>query len=199
MPVVTPQPSRQTFSSGAALGFTLASETSGSTVYSLKVRAAHVVVDRLAVVAEAGGAVGHQALALGGAHRLHRLVLPDLQNLHSPHSAVYSGITWSPTLTLVTPSPTASTMPPPFVAQDAGEHAFRILAGQGEGVGVADAGGDDAHQHLAGLRRRDVHLDDLQRLVGGEGDGGTGFDHRKAPGDTRTAQGETCAGMCRTV
>jgi hypothetical protein len=36
MPVVTPQPSRQTSSSGAA-GSTLAMEISGSTVYSLKV------------------------------------------------------------------------------------------------------------------------------------------------------------------
>ncbi|KAG1248519.1 hypothetical protein G6F68_013765 [Rhizopus microsporus] len=33
-------------------------------------RAAHVVVQRLAVVAEAAGAVGHHALALGGAHLL---------------------------------------------------------------------------------------------------------------------------------
>jgi hypothetical protein len=36
MPVVTPQPSRQTFSSGASLGI-LATEISGSTVYSEKV------------------------------------------------------------------------------------------------------------------------------------------------------------------
>ena len=36
MPVVTPQPSRQTFSSGAC-GLILASETSATTVYSLKV------------------------------------------------------------------------------------------------------------------------------------------------------------------
>src|SRR3546814_18383039 len=41
----------------------------------------------------------------------HRLVLPLLQNRHSPHSAVYSGITWSPGATLVTPSPTSTTMP----------------------------------------------------------------------------------------
>ena len=44
---------------------------------------------------------------------VHRLVLPDLQNRHSPHSAVYSGITWSPGFTLVTPSPTSTTMPAP--------------------------------------------------------------------------------------
>ncbi|MND08753.1 hypothetical protein D3C83_316010 [compost metagenome] len=36
MPVVTPQPSRQTFSSGAALLIT-AVDTSATTVYSLKV------------------------------------------------------------------------------------------------------------------------------------------------------------------
>ncbi|MNV92123.1 hypothetical protein D3C71_1866770 [compost metagenome] len=36
MPVVTPQPSRQTLSSGASLGI-LAREISGSTVYSEKV------------------------------------------------------------------------------------------------------------------------------------------------------------------
>ena len=36
MPVVTPQPSRQTSSSGAS-GLTLASDISGSTVYSEKV------------------------------------------------------------------------------------------------------------------------------------------------------------------
>ena len=42
-----------------------------------------------------------------------RLVLPDLQNRHSPHSAVYSGITWSPGWTLVTPSPTSTTVPAP--------------------------------------------------------------------------------------
>src|ERR1700757_235626 len=43
----------------------------------------------------------------------HRFVRPDLQNLHSPHSGVYSGITWSPGLTEVTPGPTSSTTPPP--------------------------------------------------------------------------------------
>src|SRR5690554_3051750 len=49
-----------------------------------------------------------------------RLVLPDLQNKHSPHSAVYSGITWSPGFTLVTPSPTSTTMPAPSWPSTAG-------------------------------------------------------------------------------
>ncbi|MNR66706.1 hypothetical protein D3C85_1903390 [compost metagenome] len=42
---------------------------------------------------------------------------------------------------------------------------------------MADAGGGDAHQHLAFLRRSHVDFDNLQRLVGGKGDGGTGLDH----------------------
>src|SRR5256885_16414911 len=53
----------------------------------------------------------------------HRLVLPLLQNRHSPHSAVYSGMTWSPGLTLVTPSPTSTTMPAPSWPSTAGEMA----------------------------------------------------------------------------
>ena len=59
------------------------------------------------------------------------------------------------------------------MAEHAREQAFRIVAGQGEGVGVADAGVGDLHQHFALLRRGDVDLDDLQRLAGTEGDGGT--------------------------
>src|SRR5690606_8168042 len=51
---------------------------------------------------------------------IYRLVLPDLQNRHSPHSAVYSGITWSPGSTLVTPSPTSTTMPAPSWPSTAG-------------------------------------------------------------------------------
>src|SRR5690606_16842356 len=49
-----------------------------------------------------------------------RLVLPLLQNRHSRHSAVYSGITWSPGCTLVTPSPTSTTMPAPSWPSTAG-------------------------------------------------------------------------------
>ena len=43
------------------------------------------------------------------------------------------------------------------------------------GVGMADAGGLDLDQHLAGLRPFQVDLDDLQRLLGLERDGGAGL------------------------
>ncbi len=64
-----------------------------------------------------------------------------------------------------------------FVAEHGGKEPFRIVAAEREGVGVADAGVGDAHQHFARARRRDVDLDDLQGLAGGESDGGAGF-HR---------------------
>src|SRR4249919_2362291 len=50
----------------------------------------------------------------------HRLVLPDLQNLHSRHSAVYSWMTWSPACRVVTPSPTSTTTPAPSWPRTAG-------------------------------------------------------------------------------
>ena len=102
----------------------------------------------------------------------HRLVLPDLQNWHSRHSAVYSGITWSPGLTLVTPSPTSTTMPAPSWPSTAGNMPSGSSPRQGERIGVADAGVGDPDQHFALLRRRDVDLDDLQGFACGEGDGG---------------------------
>ena len=59
-----------------------------------------------------------------------------------------------------------------LMAQDAREHALGIEPVEGVGVGVADAGGHDLHQHLARLGTLEVELDDLQRLLGFEGDGG---------------------------
>ena len=50
---------------------------------------------------------------------LHRLVLPEVQNLQVRHSAVYSGITWSPTCTEVTLA-NGFNNPAAFVAQTAG-------------------------------------------------------------------------------
>ncbi|MCY1376117.1 hypothetical protein D9M69_635860 [compost metagenome] len=66
-----------------------------------------------------------------------------------------------------------------FMAQDAGEHAFGVGTGQGVGISVADTGSHDPHQHLAGLGRRHVDFDDLQRLVGGERHGGARLDHSR--------------------
>src|SRR5690606_4417094 len=64
-----------------------------------------------------------------------------------------------------------------LVPQHGGEDAFGVIASQGEGVGVADAGMGDPDQDLALAGRFDVDLDDLQGFAGLEGHGGAGF-HR---------------------
>ncbi len=67
-----------------------------------------------------------------------------------------------------------------LVAEHHRKQAFRVIAGQGERIGVADTGMGDLDQHFALLRRGDVDLDDFQRLAGGEGDGGAAF-HGDSP------------------
>jgi hypothetical protein len=62
-----------------------------------------------------------------------------------------------------------------FMAEDDGEETFRVIAGEGECVGVADAGIGDLDQHFALLGRGDVDLDDFQGLSGCEGNCCTGF------------------------
>src|SRR5690606_31650668 len=143
-------------------------------------RAAHVVVHRLAVVAEAGGAVGHHALALGGAHR-HAQV--GLARLAEQALAAFGGVQRDHVVAGLDAGDALA-----HFHDDAGalvpehrrEHAFRIVARKRERIGVAQRGVGDLHQHLALARRLDVELDDLQRLSGGEGDGGAGF-HGTAP------------------
>ncbi|MCY1437867.1 hypothetical protein D9M71_540450 [compost metagenome] len=135
------------------------------------------MVDRLAVVGEAGGAVRHQALALGGAHRAAQvglaggaeLALAALGGIQRDH--VVADLQGGDALAHRLDDAAA------LVAEDAREHAFGVLPRQGVGIGVAHTGSDDAHQHFAGLGRRDIHLDDLQRLIGSEGYGGTRLDH----------------------
>src|SRR5207247_9966500 len=43
----------------------------------------------------------------------HRLGWPRRQKKHAPHGGTHEMITWSPSATLVTPSPTAMTSPAP--------------------------------------------------------------------------------------
>ncbi len=59
-----------------------------------------------------------------------------------------------------------------FVAEDRGEQAFRIGAGQCEFIGVTDAGGLDLDQHFALARSIELDGGYFQRLSGGDGYGG---------------------------
>ncbi|KAG0776271.1 hypothetical protein G6F22_012693 [Rhizopus arrhizus] len=138
-------------------------------------RAAHVVVQRLAVVAEAAGAVGHHALALGGAHG-HAQV--GLAALAEQALATLGGVQRNHVVARLDAGHALAHLhhdARAFMAQHHREQAFRIVAGQGERIGVAHTGVGDLHQHFALLRRGDVDLDDLQRLAGTKGDGGTGL------------------------
>jgi hypothetical protein len=53
-----------------------------------------------------------------------------------------------------------------FVAKDRGEGAFGVCAGQGEFIGVADAGGLDFNQNLTLFRAFKVHVHHFQRFSG---------------------------------
>ena len=63
------------------------------------------------------------------------------------------------------------------MTEDGRKDTFRVGAGQGEGIGMADARGGDAYQHLASLRRRHIDFDNLHGLVGSKGYGSSRFDH----------------------
>ena len=51
--------------------------------------------------------------------------------------------------------------------QHGGENTFGIASRKGEGVGVADASGDDANPYFASFGRGDIDGDQLQRFIGG--------------------------------
>jgi hypothetical protein len=61
------------------------------------------------------------------------------------------------------------------MAQNRGEQALRVQTAQGVGVGVANARGFDLDQDLTSLGAFQIDLDDFQRLLGFERDGGAGL------------------------
>src|SRR5713226_4743347 len=138
-----------------------------------KRRAAHIMEDRLALVAEARGAVGHQPLALGGTDggakigflaeaafalaAFGRVERDDMiARLHRgdarSHLANDAGA---------------------LMAEDRGKDSLAVEAVKGVGVGVADAGRLDFNQDLAGLRALQIKLDDFKQLLCFERDSGT--------------------------
>ena len=60
-----------------------------------------------------------------------------------------------------------------LVAEDGGENSLRVIATQGVGIGVADAGGDIAHHDLTSLRRLYVDFLDDEGLACFPGNGGS--------------------------
>ena len=78
--------------------------------------------------------------------------------MHSRHCGEKSVTTWSPGSTEVTPSPTRSTTPAPSCPSTVGEYPGRVCARGREEVGVADAAGDQPHEHLARARLGELEL-----------------------------------------
>ena len=62
-----------------------------------------------------------------------------------------------------------------FMAEDGREDAFRIGTRERVVIGMADAGGLDLDQHLAGARALQVDFFHGERGTGFPGDGGFGF------------------------
>ena len=158
-------------------------------------RAAHVVVDRLALEREARGAVGHQALALRGADRGAEIglarqagrALPALRRIE--RDDVVAWLHRGDARADLDDDAGA------LVAEDRREEALGIGARQRELVGVADAGRLDLDQHLEGLRSLELHRLDLQRLAGLEGHSGAHVHHRSPR--VVVAGPDACHSRCR--
>ena len=138
-------------------------------------RTAHIVIDRLALVAEPRRAVRHQALALRCADRgaqvrlagqaafalaAFRRVERDhmIARLHAGHA----GADFAHDARAL-------------MAQHAREDALGVQPVQRVGIGMADAGGHDLDQNFARLGALQVQFDDFQRFLGFKGDSGACF------------------------
>ncbi len=136
------------------------------------------MVDRLALIAKARGAIGHQALPLRRADRAAQigfaaqahLTLPTFRRVErddvvtrhdrghaSTHFAHHAGA---------------------FMAKNARKQPFAVQPIERVGIGVAQAGRHDFDQHFARSRAFEIKLDDLQRLLGFKCYGGTGLHGR---------------------
>ena len=79
-----------------------------------------------------------------------------------------------------------------LMAEHRRKDALWVIARQGEGIGMADAGVGDLDQHLTFLGRGHIDLDHLQGLASFEGHGGTGL-HGKTPQNAEQPLGQATA------
>ncbi len=130
-----------------------------------KCRAAHIVEDRLALMAKARGAVGHHALALRGADRGAEIgllaeatfALAAFGRVKRNHviARLYRGDA-RPHF----PDDTGALM-----AEDRGEDPLAVQSVERIGVGVANPRRLDFDQDFTGLGALQVQLDDFKRLL----------------------------------
>jgi hypothetical protein len=111
-------------------------------------RAAHVVIDGLALMGEAAGAIGHQPPALGAANGLTEIGL-GVQTVLA--LTTLRGIQRDDMIPRLERGHALADLhhhAGPFVAEHAWEQAFRVVAGERERIGVADTGRLELDQHL---------------------------------------------------
>ncbi|MBA7651456.1 hypothetical protein ES703_59275 [subsurface metagenome] len=145
-----------------------------------KGRGAHVVMDGLAADREARGAVGHHALALRradrgaevGLARQARRALPAFRRVE--RNDVVAFLDAGDALADIDNDAGA------FMAEDCRKQAFGISAGEGELVGVTDAGRLDLDHHLPMFRSVQVDLDNLEGFPAFKGNCCTRL-HRSIP------------------
>lgn len=138
-------------------------------------RAAHVMVDRLALVAEPGGTVGHQPLALGRADRGAQV---GLARKAAFALAAFRGVQGDDMIARLDRRHARADLahdPGAFMAEHAGEDSLAVESVERIGIGMADARRHDLDQNLARLGTFQVELDDFQRLLRFKGNGGTGL------------------------
>src|SRR5882757_2367305 len=135
----------------------------------------HVVMDHFLADGEAAGPIGHEPLALRGAYggaevgflRGAGFALAAFGSVEGDHviALLHGGHAGSDI-----DDDSGS-----FVAENRGEQALRVGARAREFIGVADSGGFDFHQHLAGARPLEIHHGYFERLAGGVTNCGFGF------------------------
>src|SRR4051812_34559191 len=135
-PVATPQLTRQTTSRGRS-GSTLMTEASARHIISAKVPSLAMVVMGLPSVVWCRNVPSvTMPPANVPAPRSHRLVLPMAHQWQRPHDGMNEVDTWSPGWTVITPSPTASTIPEPSWPPSTGNHSVSSNISNASGGGT---------------------------------------------------------------
>jgi hypothetical protein len=127
---------------------------------------------------------------------VHRFVLRERQERHCRHSGVSAlrRVEEDDVVALLhagDAAPDVDDHAGPLVAEDDGKEALGIGSGEGELVGVADAGGAELDEHLAGARSVEIDGLDDQRLSLLVGDGSAGL--HGAEDGARRARGQESA------
>ena len=138
-------------------------------------RRPHVVKYGVPADAEPAGAVGHHPASLGLADRLAEVGLAAQAVVAL---SALGGVEGDDVVARLDAGDARADLDHDsraLVPEDGGEQPFGVGAGEGELVGVTDAGRLDLDQHLAGLRSREGHGLDGQRLACLVGDRGSGF------------------------